>query len=174
MWFESIFLNSIAARCLLTDNSKFWFDKSYWLHSVRCSIVGTLLTTTHTISISVVDNSHVSILSPASTPGVSENVVLFAVRGAIANKGNVMVSIGSTGWRIENSTWILSECLWVSFDLDSQDMLGECRFDLVVIFSCHCNHILNFDISMLGLAILAASLNLSVWIIWCKNGVGGL
>lgn len=62
------------------------------------------LNTTDARTVSVVGDSHVSTLSPGSSPGVSKDVVVLPIRGSITDKSDCMVSISSTFTGVENST----------------------------------------------------------------------
>jgi len=59
---------------------------------------------------------HVTVLTPVSVPGVSEDVVVLSTFGAISDKSNSMVKGSSAGDIVEDTSLVVLEHSLVSFN----------------------------------------------------------
>ena len=72
----------------------------------------------------------VSLLSPSSTPGVSDDVVVLSGFGSVSDGGNGMVELGSASGGVEDSTGVSLEGRSVSLNGDGDDSLSNGGLEL--------------------------------------------
>ena len=74
----------------------------------------------------------VTLVSPASTPGVSDDVVVYSIFVSISDGGDGVIEVGSTGSGVKDTSGVTLEGRCVSFNGDgdwsggnSRDKLGS-------------------------------------------------
>merc|ERR1719263_1905705 len=60
----------------------------------------------------------VSLISPRSSPGVSDDVVLLSVLGSVSNGGNGVIELSSASFGVQDTTGVLLEDSIVSLNGD--------------------------------------------------------
>ena len=98
--------------------------------SVGGWVDGDLLDTADTLS-SDGSDLDVSLVSPGSSPGVSNKVVLLAVLGSITNSGDGVVELGSAEAGVQNTGLVLLEDGSVGLNGDGNWLLGNGGLELV-------------------------------------------
>ena len=73
----------------------------------------------------------VSLVSPGSSPGVSNEVVLLAVLGSVTNSGDGVVELGSAEAGVQNTGLVLLEDGSVGLNGDGNWLLGNGGLELV-------------------------------------------
>ena len=93
--------------------------------SVSLWVVGVEHDTTDTgLAVLLGGESDVSLLSPRSTPGVSDEEVVLSVVGTVSNSGDGVVEVGSALLGVEDSTGVELE-VSLGIDRDASWLLGN-------------------------------------------------
>jgi len=72
----------------------------------------------------------VTLVTPGSTPGVSDNIVVFSTLSSISNGGDGVVKGGSAGGRVKDTAVVHLEDRFVGLNGDGYDLLIEGSLEL--------------------------------------------
>ena len=106
----------------------------------------------------------VSLISPRSTPGVSDEVVLLSVLGSVSDSGDGVIEGGSAGGGVEDTTVVELEDGSVSLNGDGGWSLGNGSLELGDGSGLDVSVGLDLDLA-LGGRVLAGSVSSGVWVV---------
>jgi len=109
----------------------------------------------------------VSLVSPRSGPGVSNDVVVLSTLGSVSNGSDGVVELGSALSRVEDTTRVHLEDGFVSLNGDGSWLLGDGGLELINRSSGNVGvgGDLNLSVSLVNMAVAAS---------WGDIWVGGL
>ena len=107
------------------------FKVNHWIWiSVGGWVERDLLDTADTLALNGGDLD-VALVSPGSSPGVSDEVVLLTVLGSVANSGDGVVEGGSASGGVHNSAGVVLEDGSVGLNSDGGRSLGNGSLELI-------------------------------------------
>ena len=114
----------------------------------------------------------VSSISPGSTPGVSDEVVVLSILGSISDSGDGVIEVGSAGSRVQNTTGVTLEDELIGLDGDGGWGLSNGGLKLVNGVGLNVGVVLNVDLTLV-LGGLAGSISGGVGVVGLEVlGVG--
>lgn len=99
-------------------------------YSVGGWVGSSRLDSANTVSISVGGDPHVTIFSPGSSPGVSEDKVVLTSLSTVTDESNSVVKVGSTGGLVEDTALVHLEDEFVGLNSNRDWVLGNSSLDL--------------------------------------------
>jgi len=114
----------------------------------------------------------VTLVTPGSTPGVSDNIVVLSTLSSISNGGDGVVEGGSAGGGVKDTTVVHLEDRFVGLNGDGYDLLIEGSLELRYAVGWNLVVSSNSDLTKLGLSnITGASLSMSrgIWVVGLKS-----
>jgi hypothetical protein len=131
--------------------------------SVGCRSDRLHLDTADTISRGDTDLD-VSFISPSGAPRVLHEVVSLSIYGSISDGENKVINVSSTGSSGEDTSFVLSESTFVSFDHYGSGSLSDGGLEGVRATSFDTYVTGRLNVGLLLGALLASSIHMSVWV----------